>query len=262
MARDSGPPGTVTADINNLDIRPADPALAPNAEIYADSATLKKLQERIAQQNAANNGALSKLAEKARSFADAIQGDIAGRPPESQPNMRMRLTDKSGKPEGGGADQGKPPDTQANSHGNGPPGGGQDNPGGQATQPPSGSVPPNSGLAARPQAPGSQNPADTQTGQPPDSTLADGEGQGSDHGVGSDPSSLFGQPSAQQLGSDNFKIAIDAEPSTEASGPGSPGYLPPKVRAPINPSQSPDEPLARASIPTADQTTIKRVFER
>ena len=144
-------------------------------------------------------------------------------------------------------------------------GGGKDNHGSAPKQqpPPSGSAPPDNGLAGNPGTPsGTQNPADAQAGQPPDSTLANGEGQGSDHGAGSDPSSLFGQPSAGQLGSDNFKIAIDAVPSTEASGPGSPGYLPPKVRGPLNPSQYPDEPLARASIPEADQTTIKRVFER
>lgn len=257
-------PGAVTADINNLDIRPADPSLSPNAEIYADPATLKRLQDRIAQQNAAN-GSLSKLVDKARSFADAIQNDIAGRPRDNQPPVQMRLTDKSGKPDDGSTGaQGKPPNAnaQANAHSSGG-GATKDNQGnGQNQTPPVGSAAPNSGLAANPGTLGSQNPADTQNGQPPDTSLADGEGQGSDHGSGSDPSSLFGEPSAQQLGADNFKIAIDAVPSTEASGPGSPGYLPPKVRAPINTTQYPDEPLARASIPEADQTTIKRVFER
>jgi hypothetical protein len=255
--------GAVTADINNLDIRPADPSLSPNAEIYADPATLKKLQDRIAQQNAAN-GSLSKLVDKARSFADAIQNDIAGRSRDDQPPVQMRLTDKSGRPDdGSGGAQSKPPNAQANARGNGGGGASLDNQGSAQNQPPTdGSAPPSTGLAANPGTPGSQSPADTQTGQPPDSTLADGEGQGSDHGSGSDPSSLFGEPSQQQLGADNFKIAIDAVPSTEASGPGSPGYLPPKVRAPINPSQYPDEPLARASIPEADQMTIKRVFDR
>ncbi|MGA2411604.1 MAG: hypothetical protein ABSG46_14610, partial [Candidatus Binataceae bacterium] len=45
-----GAPSAVTADINSLDIRPADPALGPNAEIYADAATLQKLQDRMAQE--------------------------------------------------------------------------------------------------------------------------------------------------------------------------------------------------------------------
>ena len=240
-----------------------DPSLSPNAEIYADPATLKKLQDRIAQQNAANSS-LSKLVDKARSFADAIQNDIAGRSRDNQPPVQMRLTDKSGKPDDGSAGaQAKPPNAEANAHSKGGGGASQGNQGSAQNPPPTdGSAPPNTGLAANPGTPGSQSPADTQTGQPPDSALADGEGQGSDHGSGSDPSSLFGQPSAQQLGADNFKIAIDAVPSTEASGPGSPGYLPPKVRAPINPSQYPDEPLARASIPEADQMTIKRVFDR
>ena len=262
---DGAAPGAVTADINNLDIRPADPALAPNAEIYADPATLKKLQDRIAQQRGAS-GALSKLVDKARSFADAIQSDIAGRRPDNPPPVRMRLTDKSAKPgDAAASGDGKPPSTRGDAQNHGVAGGGKDNHGGAPKQPPppNGSAPPDNGLAGNPGTPGgTQNPADAQAGQPPDSTLANGQGQGSDHGAGSDPSSLFGQPSAGQLGSDNFKIAIDAEPSTEASGPGSPGYLPPKVRGPLNPSQYPDEPLARASIPAADQTTIKRVFER
>lgn len=256
-------PGAVTADINNLDIRPADPSLSPNAEIHADPATLKKLQDRIAQQNAAN-GSLSKLVDKARSFADALQNDIAGRPRDDQPPVQMRLTDKRGKSgDSGAGGKAKPPNAQANAHRNSGGGSDRDNQGSARNQPPTdGSAPPNTGLAANPGTPGSQSPADTQTGQPPDSRLVDGEGQGSDHGSGTDPSSLFGEPSAQQLGADNFKIAIDAVPSTEASGPGSPGYLPPKVRAPINPSQYPDEPIARASIPEADQMAIKRVFER
>lgn len=255
-------PETVTADINNLDIRSADPALAPNAEIYADPATLKKLQDRIAQENA-RNGGLSKLVDKARSFAGNLQGDIAGRP-QNQPPVQMHLTDKSGQPDDGNASrEGNPPGAQADSRNRSASGAGQDNQGDMANQPPpDGAVPPSNGLAANSGVPGPQNPADTPNGQPPDSKLTDGEGQGSDHGSGSDPSSLFGQPSAQELGSDNFKIAIDAEPSTEASGPGSPGYLPPRVRIPINPSQYPDEPLARGSIPAADQMTIKRVFER
>ena len=257
-------PGTVTADINNLDIRPADPALAPNAELYADPATLKKLQDRIAQQRGAA-GALAKLVDKARSFADVLQSDIAGRRPDNPPPVRMSLTDKSNKPGAAGGGDGSPPKAHTDAQNGGVAGGGKDAYGRTPQQPPPppGSAPPDSGLAGNPGTPGAaQNPADAQAGQPPDSALANGEGEGSDHGAGSDPSSLFGQPSAGQLGSDNFKIAIDAEPSTEASGPGSPGYLPPKVRGPLNPSQYPDEPLARASIPEADQTAIKRVFER
>jgi len=89
-----------------------------------------------------------------------------------------------------------------------------------------------------------------------------GSGGGVSHGSGSDPEHLFGPPSSQPLGSDSFKITIDAQPSDESSTPGAPAYIPPKVRAPLNDRQYDDEPIARASVPAADQMTIKRVFER
>jgi hypothetical protein len=73
---------------------------------------------------------------------------------------------------------------------------------------------------------------------------------------------LFGPASAQPLGSDSFKIAIEAEPSDEATSHGSPTYVPPRIRVPLNSQQYPDQPLARAAVPAADETTIKRVFER
>jgi len=34
------------------------------------------------------------------------------------------------------------------------------------------------------------------------------------------------------------------------------------VRTPLNLTQQPDEPVARAAVPADDRTTIKRVFER
>jgi hypothetical protein len=38
--------------------------------------------------------------------------------------------------------------------------------------------------------------------------------------------------------------------------------VPPRIRVPLNSQQYPDQPLARAAVPAADQDTIKRVFER
>jgi hypothetical protein len=64
------------------------------------------------------------------------------------------------------------------------------------------------------------------------------------------------------LGSDSFRITIDAQPSDESSAPGAPAYIPPKVRVPLNEKQSQDEPIVRASVPAADQLAVKRVFER
>ncbi len=89
-----------------------------------------------------------------------------------------------------------------------------------------------------------------------------GGGEGSSHGAGSDPQGLFGPDSSQTLGTDSFKITIDAQPSDESSKSGAPAYIPPRVRVPLNPNQYPDEPLQRGSVPPADQAAVKRVFQR
>jgi hypothetical protein len=256
--------GAVTADINNLNIRPADPALAPNAEIYADPATIAKLRQRLAQHSAAEGGALGKLADKARSFADAVQREITGMHPQDQPPMRMRLTDRKAKP-GADADNDQAKSSPAQPHRPGDAAAGSTSGGsGNGPAAPPTSLPPGNGMAAAdPGAAGASNSSGAPAGPPPpDATASNDGGEGSEHGGGSDPSTLFGTASPGRLGAESFKIAIDADPSNEASSPGSPGYLPPRVRAPLNSVQYPDEPLARAAVPPADEMTIKRVFER
>ena len=159
-----GSPGTVTADINSLDIRPADPALAPNAEIYADAATLQKLQDRMAQEQAAGSGPLSKLMDRARSFADAVQGEINGRPAGSQPPVRMRLTDNSGANGSSNAGHPKPRSAQPNMNSGGT-GSGNNQTASNQLPPAEASPPLDDGLAAaKPDSPQGTNPADNQTG--------------------------------------------------------------------------------------------------
>ena len=85
---------------------------------------------------------------------------------------------------------------------------------------------------------------------------------GANHSAGADPEHLFGPPTTGPLGSDSFKLSVDARPIDESSNRGAPAYLPPKVRVPLNSQQLPDEPLARTSVPFDDRQTIKRVFER
>jgi hypothetical protein len=109
--------------------------------------------------------------------------------------------------------------------------------------------------------PGDSNQGANGANSPANPGDANSDG-GASHGSGSDPASLFGPASAQPLGSDSFKIAIEAEPSDESSSRGSPTYVPPRIRVPLNSQQYPDQPLARAAVPAADQDTIKRVFER
>jgi hypothetical protein len=257
-----GLPNQVTADLGNLDIRPADPALEPNAEIYADEATMQKLADKLAsaQGNGIDKGGLSRWLNKARNLAGELQNEITGE--QHRPPVELKLTDKdaaaSQEPRShhpaiapGGSDG-------ANHAGAGKSGSSPESaptPGqtpGQLAQ----NVP---GFPGRPgSASGQANPSDLGS---PMSGGAD-SGGGESHGSGSDPQHLFGPPSSQPLGSDNFKITIDAQPSDESSTPGAPAYIPPKVKAPLSDRQYDDEPIARAAVPAADQMTIKRVFER
>ena len=257
-----GLPNQVTADLGNLDIRPADPALEPNAEIYADAATMQKLADKLAsaQGNGFDKGGLSRWLNKARNLAGALQNEITGE--QHRPPVELKLTDRD-------ADASQEPRSH---HAATPPGGNDGanhaGAGKSGSSPASGPTPgQTSGQLARngpgfPGQPGSAsgqaNPSDV--GSPVSGGTDSGGGES--HGSGSDPEHLFGPPSSQPLGSDNFKITIDAQPSDESSTPGAPAYIPPKIRAPLNDRQYDDEPIARAAVPAADQMTIKRVFER
>jgi hypothetical protein len=266
-----GLPGEMTAEIGNLDIQPADPALQPNAEIYADQATMQKLADKLASQEAGNGdkGGLSQWMGKARNLAGALQNEITGNH-DNRPPLRLRLTDKAGgdadrQSQSHGGSAGQNGSNQANTSGDS----GSHNAGNGAGQTGSPESLPAQQAdqfarngAGFPGEPGG-NPAEA---NPSDSGAAFGggtdNGGGSSHGSGSDPEHLFGPESAQPLGNDSFKITIDAPPSDESSTAGAPAYIPPKVKVPLNGSQYPDEPIARAAVPASDQTTIKRVFAR
>lgn len=251
----------VTANLGNLDIRPADPALEPNAEIYADEATLRKLADKIAsaQGNESDKDALSRWLNRARELAGGLQNRITGQ--QRRPPVELRLTDKDS-----GNNRSLPPSHQAagggNNRANQSPVGKSGKP--METAPPRGNTP---GELAQ-NSTGIPGQSGSDSGQPspsdlgPASSGGTGNGNGVSHGSGSDPEHLFGPPASQPFGSDSFKITIDAQPSDESSTPGAPAYIPPKVRAPLNDQQHDDEPISRASVPVADQMTIKRVFER
>ncbi len=271
-----GEPDQITADIGNLEIHPADPALQPNAEIYADPETMRKLADKAAAAEEADRRrhGLSKMVDKARHFADAFQHKLNGLDRAYSGPVRMRLTDRnpgaSKKPVGGHTNPGH--GGNSNGSGNGlayntqPRAAGPSQPSATQNSAPPTTMPPEAGND-----PAAKNPAALAApGSEPAPNEADNNanagdantGGGSSHGSGSDPAGLYGPASPQPLGSDSFKIAIDAEPSDEASTPGSPTYVPPKVRVPLNSDQYPDQPLARAAVPIDDQNTIKRVFER
>jgi hypothetical protein len=258
----SGLPNRVTADLGNLDIRPADPALEPNAEIYADEETMQKLASKLAaaQGNAGDKNGLSRWLNKARNFAGALQNEITGLP--RRPPIELSLTDK----DASASQQPHPhPKTTApsGSDGGNQAGTGQSAKGSAPTPIPGETV---GQLAQNGAGFAGQIGNDLEQANPSDvGTPASGgadSGGGISHGSGTDPEHLFGPPSSQPLGSNSFKITIDAQPSDESSTPGAPAYIPPKVRAPLNERQYDDEPIARASVPAADQMTVKRVFER
>ncbi len=85
---------------------------------------------------------------------------------------------------------------------------------------------------------------------------------GSAHGIGADPDTLFGATADPKMGGQGFEISIDARSETKGPKAAGHAYLPPKVRTPLNATQHPDEPIARASVPEEDRAAIKKVFER
>jgi hypothetical protein len=264
----------ISADIDNLDIRPADPAFEPNTEIYADAATLRKLEDKLARAQGEGDdaSAWSRWMDKARTLGSNLQDQVARREPGQHPPVRMRLTAKNGSDRNPSladshSSSGYHHDDSRHSGAgtkNGPDSAGDPN----HEPPPNNSTPSQTAdqLAQNaPGFPGQPAPDQGQAGRgDPGQPMNDGSGSSaaSNHGAGSDPQHLFGPPSSPPLGSNNFKITIDAQPSNESSAPGAPAYIPPKVRVPLNSSQYPDEALARATVPAADRMTIKRVFER
>ena len=258
--------GHISADIGDLDIRPADPSLAPNAEIYADEKTLRKLRNKLASAQHQDKNDLSRWMDKARNLAGNLQNDLTGHQNGNAPPLQLKLTDKN--PDQGNDSDSNPPseDNSAQngsspSHrGHGPTGNGQSQP-----APPSTSMPGDEAdkLAQnKATTPGQPGPNAADPGFLGSAGGGSGGGQGSTHGAGSDPQGLFGPDTGRTLGSDNFKITIEADASDESSKAGAPGYIPPRIRVPLNPNQFPDEPLERGSVPSADQAAIKRVFQR
>jgi len=265
-------PGEPTADLGDLDIRPADPSAEPGTEIDADPVTLRKLAEKLreAQRGGQQGSPTSRLMANARDAARALQNKLTGGKP-AEPAPRLRLTDRKGGSAGKAAAQ-----NQNNSQANGTqenpqnPGSGQQSDQNQ-TQPnsaPTPGVPDMSGLAAlnglnnddpNPSGSVAQNTPPNSHKVPQGGTLGAG---GSDHGSGSDPQHLYGETDKPPLGNDTFKIPVEVGPSDEGSSNTAPASPPQRTKSTLNASQAPDEPFERASIPASDRVTIKRVFER
>jgi len=259
-------------------VLPDDPAVKPNGRIVADANTLRQLEAKIGQEK---KGGVSSWVDKARKLAGNLQDQVAGRNPLPLPTIHLKSSNpaapntvtppsqmaQSSPPDPEAAPGANPAQTNSGAASQGAnPNGASNNP---DRQPPAVTIPSDQADqlaqngAAAPYQPGADKSGGG-TGEPDVGTPLGGDagGGGSSHGAGSDPEHLFGPPEPQQLGSDSFKIAIDAMPSDEASSKGAPAYIPPKVSVPLNSQQFPDQPLARAVAPPEDLTTLKRVFER
>lgn len=262
--------GDVAADLSDLDIRPADPSIKPNARVEADAETIRQLSAKAAdaaRQDRDQRG-LSRWMNKARKLASNLQDQVTGREQQLLPPIHLRGVNK---PTTASSDHRAAPRTgQAGSNANSsaPNSGDAGGAPGESTAQPPASLPGEQADQLAQNAPGLAAPA--APNQVPGDPSKMGTSQqggpgnvaGANHSGGSDPEHLFGAPLAQELGSDSFHMTVDALPSDEASSKGAPAYIPPKVQVPLNAYQAPDEPLARAAVPSDDRMTIKRVFER
>lgn len=275
-ARHNAARAAATVDLGDLDIRPADPSLGPGADVDADPATMRKLAEKLrsARKSARQGGGTGRLMADARDVANALQNKLTGGKRPELPPTRLKLTDRKGG--GGSAAKGGAPG-QSQPQGNASHNGEQNSANGQQLGPnpgqpggaaPTPGFPDLNGLAAlnglNGDEPGAGNAPSGQNSPNSDQLAQAGPNGagGSQHGSGSDPNHLFGDPEKPSLGNETFRIPIEAAPSDDSFGDSAPAYQPARVKSKLNQSQAPDEPFERASIPASDRVTIKRVFER
>jgi hypothetical protein len=273
--------GDITLNLNDLQVLPAGPGDSDGLQVDADAATMRRLEDKLARQGSAAasaggaNGQMGHLLDRARSFAGRVQNKLRG-----QASSHARLTLKlaandpglepaapeSSKPRLPGSD----PDEDRTGQFN------RDDKAGSGSDslPPMGKVVhgernrqiPSDAPSHGDSMSGGNSPAPSDSAPVPDSSAKSQSGQASNaspsHGVGADPEGLFGEAMNSKMSSEGFDISIEARPMEHGSEGAGEAYLPPKVITPLNPHQYPDQPVARAAIPTDDRTTIQRVFER
>ena len=266
----------LTVDLDDLHLRPADPGDESGMQVTADAATMRRLEDKLASENAAGGepggNSLNQLVNRARDMAGHLQSKLTGQQTASKQRLNLRLADAGG-------DQGqneihRAPE-QKNRHGDtaGQFKRDQPNSGHEVNlpneddlrQPDSQPSPDVNGEPGAEANSGKDNPGNqdnSATDRASQQNGDNGSSGGAAHGIGADPDSLFGAPEASKLGSEGFEIAIEARPIDHGAKGAGHAYVPPKVRTRLSPSQEPDEPVARAAVPAEDQSTIKRVFER
>jgi hypothetical protein len=273
--------GDITLNLNDLQVRPASPGDADGVEVEADAATMRRLEDKLAQQGAAAgatggpSSGMGHMLDRARSFAGRMQNKLRG---ADAAHQRLRLKLAANDP-GQEAAQPRQSNPQL-------PGSGQDDDTtgqfkrDERSKSGPDSLPPMSKVVRGPRArqvpPDYQNrgdlmgagnsPAHTDSSTSSDSSTQSRGGRassgGPSHGIGADPEGLFGDAMNSKMSSEGFEISIQARPMEHGAKGAGEAYLPPKVSTPLNPRQRPDEPVARAAIPVDDRTTIQRVFER
>ncbi len=265
----------LTVDLDDLHLRSAEPGDESGMQVTADPATMRRLEEKLARENAAGGetggNSLNQLVNRARDMAGNLQSKLTGQQMASKQRLNLRLADA-------GNDQNqneihRAPDTRKNRHGEVAGQFKQDQPKSgreidlpreddsrQPNSQPTGgngeaSVESNAGKD-------NPNPDESATDRSIQQSGENSSNGGEAHGIGADPDSLFGAPAASKLGTEGFEIAIEARPVDHGAKGAGRAYVPPKVRTPLSLNQEPDEPVARAAVPAEDRTTIKRVFER
>ncbi len=249
-------------DVNNLDVRPLDPDLGTAVEVTGDRAAMGKLDEKLARAGntaAESDSALGRMMARARDLAGDIQDRMTGH--DSGSRIRLRLTYSAGNGDDPAAGTPRTPASGSDPHSDqaGDRSASRDSP-----RPPSGRSSGQSGDATNPNQPSQDGERVARNSS--DDPQAQGEGDeqgagGSSHGSGSDPQHLFGQAEEPPLGSEGFALTIEARPAER--GPRSAqSWLPPRVRASLNPRQLPDEPIARSAVPDDDRAQVKRVFDQ
>jgi hypothetical protein len=270
-----GEPTEITVPLEDLDVRPAEPGADADTVVTADPETMAKLAEKAAEA-AANgpDGPLRGLAGKAQSLAGELQDKLTGRKQSEGARIKLRLAQalEDQRPQGA-----ESPDLKKARKRNA-----QDGAGGifdkRESTAKTGPLPPidpeqpdqqndetaggASGLKANEStASNDSDQHDNVDAVPNDNSVDSGSGSAA-HGAGSDPEHLFGRASIPPLSAESFEIMIAARPTQNGSPDESRSYLPPRIRAALNPEQHSDEPIARSQIPAQDRDTIKKVFER
>lgn len=264
----------VTVPLDDLDVRMAEPGEGDDGTaVSADPETMRRLYEKAAAAQG-EGGSFASLASKAESLAGSLQDRLTGRKHQQDARIRLRLAQalSNQPPKEESADL-KAARRRHLQHKDAA----QFDKNGRLTGS-SGPLPridpPEDDREARDEFGGGErlnedggkgqtlNDRDSPQPGPQDAESENEGGSGFSSGAGADPQHLFGNREEPPLTGEGFEIMVNARSSQKGDSEGSHSYMPPKIRSSLNPTQQPDEPLARGEVPSADREIVRRVFER